>query len=623
MTDSGTSPAADWPAVRPEVVAEVVSALSPRLRKRLDGAAAKLADRPAERTGDDWRVQVDEEAELVLHAPGGVVRTSADVRCGCLLAPACLHRAAAVSVARLAEAEAEAEAEPEPEPEAEPEVEPAAPAAQPPEASGACETAPLTPAETEAAERLRRSAAEALAAGVSGAGAVTQAELLRTAHQARLLGLHRPAALAVAVVTRLRAARAAAPDHRLADLATAFRELLDVTTALLTTAAPGTELRGTPRQPYREAGGLRLYGLFAEPVVTATHAGVLAWVVDADGGLATVADITQHTGPAEAAGLARAAAARPVRLGDAALSHRELTRSGLVVQGATRTATGRLGAGSRVRAVRAAGADWHQPPVAGLWEEPPAAQVERALTAERTPYELRPAGSDLLFLDVAVLGAGQLPGSPVPHLLADCAGLTVALLPAHDDPRLGHGSDLALLASVPGLRLRVIGRLERAAHPGIRLLAAGPAPGEGQPALRLAADRQGRISLGLEHLQRADLPPEPAHRPPLTPGPRAPRPPVHLLTRRLEQVVTTGRPALAADLGSGAAEAGQLRTAGLATAARLLAALRSTAAGQERDVFGRLRTDDHLPFALTWLAAATYQEELAAALCTTAWHGQD
>ncbi|MFJ5925573.1 hypothetical protein ACIQF6_23490 [Kitasatospora sp. NPDC092948] len=583
-----------WPAVAPEVVAEVVSALSPRLQKRLDGAAAKLADRPIERTGDDWCLRIDDETVLVLHAPGGTVRTADDVRCGCLLAPGCLHRAAAVTAAPLA-----------------------APVADEPPTSAtttevdeapAEEEAPLAPAEAEAVARLRRVAADTLAAGISGAGSVQQAELLRTAHQARLLGLHRPAALAATVVTRLRAARAAEPDHRLADLAAAHRELLGATTVF----TPG-EVRAAARQTYREAGSLRLYGLFAEPVVSATHAGVTVWVVDGDGRLATVSDVTPHADPTEAAQLAGAAAGRPVRLGDASLSHRDLARAGLAVQNATRSESGRLGAGAKVRAVRAAGADWFEEPVAGLWAQPVPAQIERALAARRIPQEHRPAGSDLLFLDVTVLGPGAVPGSPVPQLLAACAGLTVALLPAQDHPRLAFAANVAALASVPGLPLRVIGRLERAGHPRLRLLAAAPAPG--RPGLSLPPEYRNRVSLGLERLQRADLPAGS----PGTPPPAAaftPQPPLHLLTRPLEQAVTGGRRALT---GRPPAEGHHLRAAGLGTAHHLLTALRTAAADRQRDVFGRLRTTDHLAFATAWLAAARYQEELSTALCTAGW----
>ncbi|WP_328954185.1 hypothetical protein [Kitasatospora purpeofusca] len=652
-----------WPAVRPEVVAEVVAGLSARLQKRLDGAAAKLAERPVERTGEDWRIAVDEETELVLHAPGGVVATSGDVRCGCLLAPACVHRAAAVTVCPLADGEPPAEQAEDAE-----QAEQAGQADQAEEAEravadgesrtsapvplpeGPQDDAPATgtlgAAERAAVDQLHRVGSAALAAGVGGTGAVLQAELLRAAHRARLAGLHRPAAAAVAVVTRIRAARSGEPDHRLADLVAGLRELLGLSTALSAaaaadTAGPGVAaLRGTARQVYAPAGGLRLYGLFSEPVLTATHAGVLTWAVDAGGGLHTMAEIMPHTDAAAAAPQAVGAGNRAVRLGDAVLSHREFTRAGLAVQGATRSAAGRLGAGASVRAVRAAGAAWTAEPAARLWAEPPAAQVARALGAAALPPEVRPAGGELLFLDVTLLGAVPYGPGGEPRLLADCGGVVVALRAAHDHPGLAHRGNLALLATAPGLRLRVIGRLERAARPELRLLAIGEPPAtqpsdtrtpDAQPpstqpqppALALPADRAGRVNLGLERLQTADLTLPPRDAAPLLtalpPGPLPPTTPVHLLARRVEQAVTGGRAVLA--LGSGAArgDRSRLRSAGLATGAALLEGLLGAAVDQQRDVFGRVVADDHEAFAAAWLAAAWYEEELASALCATAW----
>ncbi|MFJ4667348.1 hypothetical protein [Kitasatospora purpeofusca] len=640
-----TGSRAGWPAVRPEVVAEVVAGLSARLQKRLDGAAAKLAERPVERTGEDWRIAVDEETELVLHAPGGVVATSGDVRCGCLLAPACVHRAAAVTVCPLADGEPSAE-----------QVEPAPAEGEPPASApadalhdtphdaphdGAPAAGTLGAAERAAVDQLHRVASAALAAGVGGAGAVLQAELLRAAHRARLAGLHRPAVAAVAVVTRIRAARSGEPDHRLADLVAGLRELLGLGTALSAaagadTAGPGVAaLRGTARQVYTAAGGLRLYGLFSEPVLTATHAGVLTWAVDAAGGLHTMAEIMPHTDAAAAAPQAVGAGNRAVRLGDAMLSHREFTRAGLAVQGATRSAAGRLGAGASVRAVRAAGAAWTAEPAARLWAEPPAAQVARALGAAALPAEVRPAGGELLFLDVTLLGAVPHGPGGEPSLLADCGGVVVALRAAHDHPGLAHRGNLALLATAPGLRLRVIGRLERSARPELRLLAVGEPPSTPPledrapedrapaPVLALPADRAGRVNLGLERLQTADLalPPRDAV-PPLTALPAGslpPNPPVHLLSRRVEQAVTGGRAVLALGTGAARSDRARLRSAGLATGAALLDGLLGAAVDQPRDVFGRVVADDHDAFAAAWSAAAWYEEELASALCATAW----
>ncbi|MET8539829.1 hypothetical protein ABZW03_04105, partial [Kitasatospora sp. NPDC004799] len=455
-------------------------------------------------------------------------------------------------------------------------------------------------------------------------------------------GLYRPAAAAVTVATRIRAARSGAPDHRLVDLVAGLRELLGLTTALATGEAPAAELRGTARQAYREEGGLRLYGLFAEPVLTATHAGAVSWAVDATGRLSTIAEVMPHDDAAAAAPQAVGAGNRTVRLGDAALSHREFSRAGLAVQGATRSTGGRLGAGASVRAVRAAGTAWTAEPAARLWSEPAAAQVARALAAQDLPYESRPAGSDLLFLDVTLLGTAPTGPGGTPQLLARCTaggsaegpaegGPVIVLRPAHEHPGLPFRANLALLATAPGLRLRVIGRLVRADRPELHLLAIGTPPDAPDP-LTLPADRAGRVNLGLERLQTADLAapatasaaaPGPVVEP--AEGPAAPAPygpPVHVLGRRIEQTVTTGRHALAPGEASAAADRALLRAAGLATAAELLDGLRAGAADRQRDVFGRVVTDDHEAFATAWLAAASYTEELATALCAAAWSGE-
>ncbi|MDX2708312.1 SWIM zinc finger family protein, partial [Streptomyces sp. PA03-6a] len=467
------------PPVAPAVTAELVGVLSPRLRKRLDAGVAKLAARPVVVDGDTVRIAVDEDTDLELHAPGGTVTRAEDVRCGCLLAPDCLHRAAAASAAPVAEATG---------PTAE-----GAPSQAPGEAGPAPESA--TPQQHAAADTLRAAGAAVLDAGIDGSGAVVQAELLRAAHSARLGGLPRAAAAAVSVVTRLRAARAADPGHRLADLAAALRELLG--TAHRVPYATGPELatvRGTARQPYTPDGSLRLYGLFSEPVLTASgYAGAVTWTADADGRLYTVSDVAPG-GPGRATG----AADRAVRIGDTALSHRELSRAGLAVSGATVSPTGRLGAGAAVRAVRAPGAAWTAEPLDRLWRVPVAEQAVRALTT----------GDGLLFLDVTLIGTVREAGGDC--LLAECDGLTLRLAAAHDHPALPHRDNLRLLAGAPGTPLRVIARLDPAPHPRALLLATSH-----------PADPEARVDTGLDRLQRADLP---AAQPPVQGGnPRNPR----------------------------------------------------------------------------------------------------
>ncbi|MEU3266367.1 hypothetical protein [Streptomyces bacillaris] len=634
--------AAQLPPVAPEVTATLVEDLSPRLRKRLDGAVTKLAARPTHRDGDTVTVAVDDDTELRLHAPGGVVATVDAITCGCLLAPACLHRAAAACAAPAADPPSEPvpDAAPEPGSAADPTLEPTratpqqaapAPAAQP--ATTPPDSTPLTttphatdstpatsapapapapaptsapeeasPAQREAAAGLWSAGAAVLEAGVDGAGAVAQAALLRAAHTARLRQLPRAASAALSVVTLLRAARAGDPSYRTADLVTALAELLG--TAHRVRAATGAELaavRGRARRPYSPDGSLRLYGLFTEPVVTESgHGGARTWVATSDGRLCTVGDVAPG-----GVGRALGVADRTVRLGDTALTHRELGRAGLAVAGATLSPDGRLGAGRGVKAVTARGAAWTEPPLASLWETPPAEQAARALRSVSRYAEPDGGGSDLLFLDVGLLGAVRESGGAC--LLARCdGGPLVRLTVADDDPGLAHRDNLMLLATAPGMRLRIIGRLVPAQHPRLTLLACSHPTGE------------GTVDLGFDRLRRADLPDPgaPVHAAPSgSPGAESP---LHLLERRVEQTVPAGRAALGL-LGDVTAEARRLRHGGLPTAAGLLTALCASAAQRERDLFGRLLPADTDGFATHWLAAARYSAAVAESLCAAAW----
>ncbi|MFJ8494339.1 hypothetical protein ACIRBZ_39260 [Streptomyces sp. NPDC094038] len=642
----------DLPAVAPAVTAELVAALSPRLRKRLDAGIAKLADRPVTRDGDTVRVTVDDEGSaLELHAPGGVVADAAAIRCGCLLAPDCLHRAAAASAAPVADmaeagelmvgtgaaektgvtesagtAEGIAGAEQTARGISTPSAENTAGAgttagsvtAKPTEAAAAAAVAALqrtpvsanrdapapdesaTPPQLAAAHAVFDAVAAVLDAGTDGSGAVLQAELLRAAHSARLAGLPRAATAAVSVVTALRAARAADPAFRLAELVGAVSEALFV--AHRVPRATGAELaglRGTARQPYTPDGSLRLYGLFSEPVLTASgHAGAVTWTADAAGRLYTVSDVAPG-----GAGRAVGAADRAVRIGDTALTHRELARAGLAVSGATVSPTGRLGAGAAVRAVRAPGVEWRADPLDGLWAVPVAEQVGRALGG----------GHGLLFLEVTSAGAVREAAGDC--LLADCGGVPLRLTAAHDHPALPHRDNLRLLAAARGSRLRVIARLTAAPHARAQLLATEHPSSAGS-----------RVDLGLDRLQRADLPAPASVSGSLSPSAAgeavrtSDEAPLHLLRRRIEQAVSGGRRVLAFP-GDSAADARRLHRHGLGTAGDILDELLAAAAERSRDVFGRLLPADPGRFARAWLAAGRYTDEVDRVLCAAAWGG--
>ncbi len=607
------------PPVAPEVTATLVEDLSPRLRKRLDAAVAKLTARPVRRDGDTVTIAVDDETELRLYAPGGAVRTVDALTCGCLLAPACVHRAAAACAAPVADP-AEKPGPAAPAAEAPSATACAAPVTGPPPASAeeparavdaaGPTTAPApasppetaSPAERAAADALWSAGAAVLESGVDGAGAVTQSALLRAAHTARLRQLPRAAGAALSVVTLLRAARTGDPSYRTADLVAALAQLLG--TAHRVRTASGTDLaaaRGQARRPYSADGSLRLHGLFTEPVITHTgHGGARTWVAATDGRLFTVGDVAPG-----GAGRALGVADRAVRLGDTALTHRELGRAGLAVSGATVSPDGRLGAGKGVQAVAARGTAWTRPPLAAHWETPPSEQAARALRFSSRYDTPATGGSDLLFLEVELLGAAAESGGTC--LLARCLpeGPAVHLTAADDEPALAHRDNLNLLATAPGTRLRIIGRLVPAPHPRLTLLACSHPTGE------------GTLDLGFDRLSRADLPAPASCAPPPPPAPGATSAP-YLLERRVEQAVLAGRAALGT-LGDVSAEAGRVRRAGLPTAAGLLTALCASAAPRERDHFGRLLPADTDGFATQWLASARYTAAVAESLCAAAW----
>jgi len=211
-----------------------------------------------------------------------------------------------------------------------------------------------------------RAVAGVLAAGAEASGAFAQAELLRSIHACRGAGLHRLAAAQTRALRSIRELRADRPEFALAALTADVRDALAVAHALaggaiepepravLRPAAPPDRLGidpaliGTARREYAPVGELRLSGVLAEAILARSgYAGAITYLADERGALYTRADVVPGDAIRAIAAYEAAAA-----FGDAALPHRELCRSALVLPAATASADGRLGAGRRVRAVR-------------------------------------------------------------------------------------------------------------------------------------------------------------------------------------------------------------------------------------------------------------------------------
>ncbi|WP_155370559.1 hypothetical protein [Catellatospora vulcania] len=622
----------DLPAVTAPALAETLDALPGRLRKKVDEAVTRAAAWPVSTADGHVTITVDDSTTVTLVLTGGVVRTGADARCSCLLAPNCLHRVAVLALAPVHdglddEPELDAQAAETGPPGADPvsamdgRESPAAPAdpdlasaADGRAAPGASITAvggepqPLSTRQRAAADGLWRAGAAVLAAGTSGSGLVLRTALLRAVHEARANGLHRAAAAGTRVAAGLQAMREAQPQFRLAELTDDLRDLLSVAHRLRDPALPdeqAAELLGVARRGYDPQAGLRLYGLCTVPVVAESgYAGTATYVVDRDGRLWTVTDVAPG-------GADRAARSGDtvVALGEAGLTHRELTRAGMIVSGGTASSSGRLGAGRAVRAVRAVGAGWSEQPLRGLWEQPLDEQVSRAFAALGEPAGDRTAGADLLFLTVVV--RGKAAGDAV---LAETAGGAAVLLTVADDhPELAYRDNLRLLGTAAGLELLVVGRPEPGRRASVAALSIGLAPGTGD-GLRLPPSWSGHADLGFDRLHRSQLRSgdgaASTARPPATGDPA-----LQLLRRHVERMVAGGRAVHAlADT-----QERSLRRARLDLGAYLLASVTAAARHRSRNVFGRVTSDDGEGFARAWLAAAVYEAAATQTLIEASW----
>ncbi|MYV78362.1 hypothetical protein GT352_31220 [Streptomyces sp. SID1046] len=612
----------ELPPVAPEVLAEAVENLTARLRKKLDAATEGCAGGAVLEADGTVTLRFGEDALVTLRpGPAGTIATADQATCSCLLAPRCLHRAAALGAAPLADTPPEPAAEPEPGPAGDPTAAAADPTGSTEPAASAAPAGPvgatvpatpaLTAAQLRAAGALWHVAAEALAAGVTAGGAVVQAELLRAAHTARLAGLIRAEAAALRVVRGLRAAREHRAGQRLGDLTDAFRELLH-TAGLLAAGSADPALTGTARRAYTPGGSLQVHGLCREPVLSATgYGGVVTHLLAADGTPYSVSDVRPG-------GLARArgAGSASVALGGATLDHAGLARGGLRIVGATVSPEGRLGAGRGVRATPLPGSAWTEQPAARLFARP-AAEAVAALLADPDAAE-----STLLGCDVTVVGAvGE-------HLLVRETrpdAPLLRLLPAHPHPELAHTENLRRIASYPGLQLRVLGRPDLDRTATLRPVAVGPVP-SAEHTLRLPEEWLGRADLGYDRLQGAHFPQGAAAPVPL-PAAEGPDPladsPLWRVRRLLETGVAGGRRAVAeAARGTESlawASYAPLRRAGLTAAAELAAALAAEADRRPRDVFGRLADPSPDGYAWAWLAAATHLAAAERCLIAASW----
>lgn len=600
------------PTIAPATAAALTARIPARLIKKLDadpGLAERWtwAEQPAA-----WTVHTD-GAEVVTLAP--VIRDAADIRCSCLLQPRCLHVAAVIAVLEPAEddaprssptvaavhADARLSSSTTSSTDAAPPPSPATAPRRRSAATGAG-AAPAIPASAEA-RRAFATCAELLASGAEATGAFAQAELLRTIHACRSAGLHRLATAQTRILRSIRELRSDRPEFSLGALTADLRDALAVAWALAAGEATPA-LVGTARRDYESAGSLRLRGLFTEATVARSgYAGAVTYLLDDRGAIYTRADV--------APGDARRAVAAydaPAGIGDAVLPHRELSRAGLFVSDATASADGRLGAGQKVRAVRASEPSrWDHPLLEARWQAPLPQQLAAIAAHDAAPPDLRPAGWDLVFV------AGTLVGGASLALVVD--GRALRLTTAHDHRELRARDNLVVLARGGGLRIRAIGRVRLAAPCRLDLLALGPAPDETRLAFPDAW--HGRANL---HYDRLAVPPA------ADPPPLADLPPtddddlLEPLRRRVQRVALGGVGTLPIDaLAELDRDAAALADRALRGGAEALRDLGAIVHGAARTITGARRAIDRGSFAQAWLRAALYDDAARRRLSLASW----
>ncbi len=596
------------------MVATLTERAPGRVRRKLDRKSDVAADWTWRRDGDEWTVSAGRES-VQLRTTAGVVSTADDVTCSCLLSPRCFHALACVSVLDLDDGTAEP---------ADDGLETAA--EQPEESAAGDSTVVIDEQQQRAAELAWQAGAALLATGARAAGSLVQADLLRAVHECRARGLHRLAAAGLRTVQSVRQARRDDPAFGLDALARDLAEHLACARQLRDVAQSpfSSDLLGTTRRRYHEIPGQRLYGLLGEPVLTRSgYAGVVTYLVTADGRILTLSNVAP--GEEERVGEAWLGG---VSLGDLALSHRDLSRSGLFVQKGTASADGRLGAGQACRAVAASPCPWHQPPLAELFATPVAEQVSMVFErAASSPGRGAPpaAGADLLFVRGQV--RGRSPSGGVLELAGGAGRLLLQTPP--QGPRQPSRDNLEMLARASGLALRCVVRLVRHQAGVAQLLAIaadgdddGENGGKGQPRLVLDDDRAGRLSCGLERLDRGHL--TSAHRRPLIApdDDTSSRPSDGLdpLDRILGQLALGGRHSLPhGSVRRRDRDAARLGKAGLPAASALLESLNRQALQVERAFDGVRFPSDPAPLASGWLAATCYAHAARAAFQRRVW----
>lgn len=467
------------PKVAPDLIASLIDSTPDRVRRRLDRSPDAAAAWSWQITEEAWCVSAGEETVTL---PKEHVLTVEQIKCTCLLSPRCFHVLACVTHLEVAVVEAPSEP---------------APPAEPSEADPEDDTAPPTDKQRRAAQELLASLGRLLHVGVANAGVVVQSGLLRAVHQCRAEGLHRLAALGLRVSAGAGEFRSRAPSSDPAQLAEDIADILETARHVLSNQPIASFWIGTARRKQFPVRPRKLHGLFAEPIITRSgFCGAAVYFLGEDERIYTASDVrpgdAQHVRDAYHGG---------IEIGPLIQPARQLARGLYLGTDLTASAEGRLGRGRSIRIVEQGQSTWRTEAIQRRFQHSLADQWNAVYAQAALPTDARRAGWDFIFVEGVILGAMG------PELILQAASgeQLIRLAIENENDALCFRENLRMLSHAPGLRLRIIARLNLQDPHRASALAVSPLDGERQdsePRLEVPKAWADRVCLGFDELQR-------------------------------------------------------------------------------------------------------------------------
>jgi hypothetical protein len=475
---------ADRPTVSPDLIAAIIEATPDRVRRRLDKTPDAAGGWQWEAGAEAWSVDTGGETVTLRH--GHIVSVD-QIRCTCLLSPGCFHILACLTHLQVVIVES-------------------APADQGEQATPVSldsdeDLVEPSDAQRNTARELANSVSELLRAGVANAGVVVQSGLLRAVHQCRADGLHRLAALGLRVIggTSEFRSRAATADPE--QLSEDVGDILENSRHLLHDRAVNSFWIGTARRKQLPVNPRRLYGLFAEPIITRSgFTGAAVYFLGEDDRFYSASDV--RPGDAQHA---RNAYLGGIEIGSLVQPAKQLARALYLGSEMTASADGRLGRGKAIRIVEHGRSNWQSEAIQRRFRRRPQEQWDAVYSQTALPADARSAGWDFVFLEGTVLGAS---GSELLFALQS-NNVPVRLAIQNESEPLCFRENLRMLSFAPGLRLQMIARVDlrtpRRLYPLAIAAATGDANAEA-PRLEIPDSFAGRFCMGFDEIQRTFLP---------------------------------------------------------------------------------------------------------------------